>query len=326
MNLTLLFLIQCVWASSYVSQKMALAELPPGLILILRYGIAVLFFLLAGQYGLKQKFSKKEWLLIAGVGVINFSGSPYFQLQALTYTYAIDTAVMVAFEPLIAALLAVYFLRERIHPFTLLAFIAATGGVLIMALGKGDSGTVQWLRLWGDSLFIISLLCEGTCSITSRHLTQRHSPFRLIAWMVLAGFAANLAAHFPLLTTSAAAQISPAGWLNLAWLGLFCSVLGYWVWFFLIKKIPVNQLVLSLFLQPILGSFLAVILLKEKMDRQTLLGSAFVLLTLLTWLFKRPKPLPLGGPQEQNGDVNLVPDLGGRGPVNKVRKEAMPVG
>ncbi|MBI4125208.1 MAG: DMT family transporter [Deltaproteobacteria bacterium] len=319
-------MIQVVWASAYVSQKMALAEMTPGLILILRYGIAVLFFLLAGQYGFKQKFSRKEWLLILGVGVLNFSGSPYFQLKALTYTYAVDVSVMVAFEPLVSALLAVYFLRERMHPFTLLTFGLAILGVLIMSLGKGSGGTLQWFRLWGDSLFLISLLCEGACSITSRHLTQRHSPLRLIAWMILAGFTANLLGNFPLLGFSTLTQISPAGWLNLVWLGFFCSVFCYWVWFSLIQRIPVNQIALSLFLQPILGSALAVVLLKEKMDGRTILGSAFILLTLLIWVFKRRTSLRLGGPQQQNGDVDLVPDLGRRGPMNEVREEPVSMG
>lgn len=311
MKLLFLFFIQLIWASSYVSQKLALAEMPAGLVLVFRYGLAALFFLLAGQYSWREKFNKREWLLIGAVGVLNFSGSPYFQLSALKLTYAIDVSILVAFEPMIAALLAVLFLKERVSSSTLVTFLLATLGVLIMASGKGALGTFQWLRLTGDAFFFLSLVCEGCYSVASRHLVQKYRPMRLLAWMMLAGFFANLIGHGTLLTPANLADISWAGWFNLGYLALFCSVLGYGVWVRLLKKIPVNQLVLSLFLQPLLGSALAVLILKERLDLQTLLGGGVVFLSLLIWLGLRSL-------QKEDRNVNMMADLGGGGAVDKV--------
>lgn len=313
MNLTLLFLIQFVWASSYISQKMALAEMPIGLVLIFRYGIAALFFLMAGQYTCKQKFTGREWLLIVGVGILNFAGSPYFQLKALTLTYAMDVSVLVAFEPLIVAWLAVCFLKERVKPQTLLVFLMATCGVLIMASSKGAGGSFQWLRLMGDALFFCSLLCEGIYSVSSRHLVQKHPPLRLLAWMVLAGCIGNLLGNYPHLTGQNLRAISPVGWLNLCYLALICSCMSYTIWVWLLKKIPVNQLALSLFLQPILGSMLAFWLLKERLDGQSAFGALLILTTLLIWLRWqlrwRPAPASWSGATSRDSPVP-PPSLG----------------
>lgn len=319
MPLIALFCIQLIWASSYVAQKMALAEMPIGLVLIFRYGFAALCFLLLGQLNFKNKFTRKEWLLILFVGILNFAGSPSLQLNALTRTYAIDVSVLVAFEPLITALLAVLFLREKIRPSTLLTFFIAAAGVLIMASSKGTIGAFQWMRIIGDGLFFLSLVCEGIYSVSSRHLVQKYRPLQVLAWMMFAGFLANLLGHFQLVSKENIATISAVGWLNLLYLGLFCSSLGYGVWNWLLRKRPVNQLALSLFLQPLLGSALAVWILQEKLDLQTMLGGGIVLVALLTWLIFRSL-------QKQNRNVDMVPNLGGGGAVDKVGQKTVPMG
>lgn len=289
MKIFLLFLIQLVWAGSYVSQKMALAEIPLGLILILRYAIATLFFLFAGCLKINKNFSLKEWLLIFFVGVLNFSFSPYFQLKALSLTYAMDVSVLIAFEPLITAVLAFFFLKERLTRSTLWTFLIATAGVLMMAVSKDAGGSFQWFRLAGDLFFLGSLICEGINSITSRALSQKSPPLQLVAWLIFAGFLANLLRNFPLLTLHNIQAISIVGWINVFYLALFCSVLAYGVWVYLLKRISVNPIALSLFLQPVLGSCIAVWILKERFDLQMLLGSLLVVLSLGVWLTKHLK-------------------------------------
>lgn len=282
-----LFLIQLIWASSYTFQKMALVEMPLGLVLILRYGLASLFFLIAGHFSLKEKFTKKEWGLIFLVGVINFAGSPFFQLQSLQLTYAIDAAILVAFEPIITTLLAVLILKEKLAPSTAWAFLVATAGTLLMSTSKGGAQTFQWARILGDFIFLGALICEGFNSITSRHLAQKYHPLRLVAWMVFAGFLANLMGNFSLLTLKNLKAISLSGWFDVFYLSLFCTCVGYGVWTHLLKKFPVNQVALSLFLQPFLGTLLAVLILKERPDLQTIFGGILILSTLFFWLRKR---------------------------------------
>ncbi|MDO8461680.1 MAG: DMT family transporter, partial [Deltaproteobacteria bacterium] len=252
-QLLLLFVIQLIWASSYTVMKIALGEMPFGLILILRYGIASLLFLMAGQLRLRENFSPREWFLILLVGVINFSGSPYFQLRALELCSAVDASILVAFEPLLTALIALILLKERIGWSTTLTFFIATVGVLVMNGSLGGDTPIGTLRLWGNLFFILSLTCEGIYSAASRSLTERHPPLRLIAWMITAGFLASLLAHGSQLTMPRLTAIGTHGWLAIVYLALFPSTLCYSVWTFLLKKIPLNRLALSLFLQPIQG-------------------------------------------------------------------------
>lgn len=300
--LFLLFALQLIWASSYVAMKFALAEMPLGLILILRYGIATFLFLVLGCFRFRNKFSLREWILLLLVGILNFSGSPYFQLKALTMTQATDTAILIAFEPLITALLAILFLKEALKLSTFLTLIIATLGVLIMTgFTATQESALHMTRLLGNLCFLFSLVCEATSTITSRHLTQKHNPFQLIAWMTLAGFIGNCIGNAKFLNLHPLQSISGAGWLATIYLGLFCSAIGYGGWTFLVKKIPVNQLSLSLFLQPVLGSLIAALVLNEKMDLQTALGGGMIVTALFVWMAMHLKFYTLGAFKSKTG-------------------------
>src|SRR3989338_3851909 len=271
MNLLLILLLQLVWAGSYVGQKFALAEMPVGLVLVLRYGIASLAFLLAGKLNLRQKFSNRDWALILFIGILNFSGSPFFQLRALQLTTATDTAILVAFEPLIASLIAALFIKEKIQRSTWLTFALATTGVIIMSGWKGSVGSIHMGRLIGDLLFLTSLVCEAFGSTSGRHLTQKHDPFPVIAWMIFFGFLGNLAGNFQWLTTSSFSYVTTKSLFSVLFLGLFSSAFAYGGWF--------------LFLQPIFGSLLAYLFLTERPSWETLIGGSIVLSTLFVWVW-----------------------------------------
>lgn len=287
MTLFLLFLMQLAWAASYLVQKKALVTMPVGLVLVFRYGFACLAFLLAGQYKLSTKFTKREWLLMIVTGVLIFSGSPYFQLNALSHTYATDTAVMTSFEPLIAASLAAIFLKEHIGWKTLATFLVATGGMVLMSGWQGDWASLHTERVLGDLFFFGSLIVEAFGSTASRYLVQKRSPFELMAWMMLVGFLTNLGGYWPLLTETNLVAISTGSWLSTLYLALVCSALAYSLWTWLLKKIPLSQLALSIFLQPILGTILAHYLINEPLEWRTLLGGGLVLSSLLIWLASR---------------------------------------
>ncbi|MDP2599507.1 MAG: DMT family transporter [Deltaproteobacteria bacterium] len=290
MSLPFLILLQFVWASSYVAQKLALGEMPLGLVMVLRYGIAAFFFLLIGRLHFRNRFTAREWGLILFAGIINFTASPFFQLKALTLTYAVDVSILVAFEPLMTALVAVAFLGERVRFSTLITFCIATVGVVAMSWQNG-AGPFVWARLIGDFLFLAALLCEASCSGTCKYLTEKpkNDPLAVIAWMIFTGFAVNLVIHGSLITPQNLAAIHSRGWMALFYMAILCSCLGYGGWVYLMKKIPLNQLALSLFLQPLFGSIVAIAVLKEPLHRQTLFGGSLVLFSLFIWMGTRLK-------------------------------------
>lgn len=279
-----LSLFQIVWAGTYVAMKLAMTEMPLGLVMIFRYGLTTLFFLIAGQLRFGERFSRREWLMILGIGIVNFSGSPYFQLKALQYTQASDAAVMVAFEPLVLALLAVVLLGERLKKRTLFTFFCATGGVLLLSGEAQANAPFDTARLFGNLLFFGSVIFEAFYTLGSIRLVQKHHPYRIVAWMILFGFLGNLLGNFHLLTPENLGVISAKGWGALFYLSFLATFVCYTGWVVILKKVPVTQAALSLFLQPIFGTILGVLLLREPYGWRNFAGTSLILFSLLAWL------------------------------------------
>lgn len=280
----LLVILQFFWSSSYVAMKLAMTEMPLGLVMILRYGIAGIILL--SVCGFKDwRIGTRDFLLILFIGILNFTLSPFFQLTSLNLTTATDIAVLVAFEPIITAFLAVFILKEKFSKRTLGVFIIATIGVLIMSnVQVQDGGIAITVRLIGNFLFLASICCESFYSITSRYTTQRVSPLRVVTLMTLSGAVTNTLIYSSTLTTENFARIGITGWSSILFLSVLCSVLCYGGWTYLTKITPVNRLTLSLFLQPLFGSIVAYFMLREIPTLRTVIGAGIVVSSLLFWV------------------------------------------
>lgn len=282
--LFLLVLLQAFWSASYVAMKLAMTEMPMGLVMILRYGIAGIILLIASGWK-DWRIEARDAMLILFIGILNFTLSPFFQLLSLGLTDATDTAVLVAFEPMTTAMLAVLILKEKFSKRTLGVFIIATIGVLIMSNVKMRHGEVAMTtRLLGNFIFLISVCCESLYSITSRYTTQRIPPLRVIALMTLAGAVTNCLIYPSTLTAENFANIGVTGWSSILFLSILCSVVGYGAWTYLTRITPVNRLTLSLFLQPLFGGVVAYYMLDEVPTARTVIGAGIVVSSLLFWV------------------------------------------
>lgn len=289
--IALLVLLQFFWSSSYAAMKMAMGEMPMGLVMILRYGIAGVILLAASGWK-DWRIGTRDFMLILFIGVLNFTLSPFFQLVSLNLTTATDTAVLVAFEPMTTALLAVLILKEKFSKRTLGVFIIATIGVLIMSnVQMSNGGVAMTHRLMGNFIFLISVCCESLYSIISRYTTQRTSPLRVIALMTLSGAVTNTLIYSDTLTAQNFAQIGATGWGSILFLAILCSVVGYGGWTYLTRITPVNRLTLSLFLQPVFGGLVAYYTLHEIPSARTFLGASIVVGSLLFWVLSHMNKL-----------------------------------
>lgn len=311
-HIALLILFQSFWSCSYVAMKVGLGQMPLGLVIIIRYATAFTFlmgWILIASHAQKRRtrlsaqssendstqktfkltplseFGRRDLCLVLLIGLLTFSASPYFQLSSLRFTYATDLAFLVTFEPIITTMLAMFILRERVRTFTMFIFAVATVGALIMSGSDAESGAAMAAtRLLGNGIFVVAMICEGLFSITSRSVTQRHHPLQVITLMTGTALLGNLLIHHQTLTLQNLSVIGWQGWFSTVFiLGIGCSVIGYGGWTYLSKHLPVSQLTLSLFLQPIIGGAVAFLILGEVPTLRMILGASVVFSSLLVW-------------------------------------------
>jgi drug/metabolite transporter (DMT)-like permease len=195
-----------------------------------------------------------------------------------------------AFEPLVTSVAAALFLREHIGPRRWAGFSLGLLGMVVMAeVWRPD---FRLPSLAANALFVASFFCEAAYSVMGKPLITRASLGKTIALAVLAGTAVNATLNGPD-TVRAAAAMPFSAWLLMAYLTVICTVIGYVVWFVVIRETEVNVTVLTVFLQPVVGLGIAMVALGESLRWSQLWGSAVIVAGLIIGLsrqIRRPPP------------------------------------
>jgi len=264
--------------------KVAGEEMPVGLIVVLRYGLATLVLLSATPWNGLPRFERRDWLLVVALGALNFTLAPTLQISGLQYTQSIDVSILIALEPTMTVLLAAMALQERPSGATIWTLLLGTLGMLVLS-GVGFAGEVAGAsnRLLGNSLFTVSLLCEAAVTVGGGRLAVRYAPSQAVLAMKAAGFIAAVVVFAPIVLSADYVAYSWKAWSSVIYLAVLPSAFCYTVWYRVIKVVPVGHVALSLFVQPIVGTIIGYTLLDETVGVETVAGALLVCASLAWW-------------------------------------------
>ena len=272
------------WAAVYSAYKVIGHDLPVGAIVTLRFGLAGLCLLFAWPWLPGPAPRGRDLALTCLMGVMLFVLGQRLQVYGNYLGRAGDSAVLMAFEPLVTSVVAGIFLLEHIGPRRWIGFgLGLSGVALLHGVWRAD---FRWAGLGASLIFISSFLCEALYSVMGKPIVIRSSVMKMLAISLVAGTAANLAIDGRL--TFAAAQTLPAqSWLILLALATICTAIGYSIWFIVIRDCPVNVAALTVFAQSVFGVGLAAVWLREPLHWGQLLGCCAIVAGLVLGLSRQ---------------------------------------
>jgi drug/metabolite transporter (DMT)-like permease len=280
----LLILANVVWAGSYVAAKFALTDLSVNMLNALRMIIASLI-LLPFLWTRRREFhlTVRDLPQLAVLALVGFVINKIFEYDGLALTTASDVALLIASESIFTALLSWLLLHERFRWLTVGALVLGGSGVYLIVerslLPNIPSGGGIW-RIVGDLMVILALVFETFYTIRGKALLVKHSPLLVTAaaivgstifWIPMAGFQ---------LATTGWHTLSWQAWLGLGWLALMSTVVGYLAWFAGLARIEGSSAAATLFIQPLLGTILAIVLLGDQLLPTTIIGGVFILVSV----------------------------------------------
>jgi drug/metabolite transporter (DMT)-like permease len=234
---------------------------------------AVLFsaFTYAREHTLRvARVDVRFMLLVAALGIwLNSLSFTY----AVTLTTAATVALMFGTLPIFVALIAVAFHLERPHARHWAATVVSFLGVGLVAAGasSGISGD-----LGGILLGLGASLTWAGYSVAMAPLMQRYSPYRISAFMLVAG-------SIPLLVTATRqiaeqdwAALEPLAWACFLYSLFFSLVFTNIMWFTAIDRVGAARASLYANLQPFLGAFFALVVLSESMSLLQVVGGIVI--------------------------------------------------
>ena len=288
LHLFLLIVMNVLWAVSYTAFKALAPWLNAGGVATLRFGLAGALLILCWPLLPGPSPRGRDLVRTMVMGVMVFVFAPRSQVAGVQMGNAADASVMMTLEPLVTSLAAATFLREHIRPRRWIGFFLGVAGALLVS--------EFWLpgfrlpALAANALIILSFFCESAYSVMGKPVLQRAGLLKLLAVALLAGTITNLLID-GLATVRAAASMPPRAWLILGYLSLICTLAGYSLWLVVIREAEVNVAALTIFIQPVVGTAVAVAWLHESLHWGQLWGSLVILLGLIVGLHRQPKEL-----------------------------------
>ncbi len=280
----LLLLVACnlLWAGTYVAGKEALHTLSPAQLNAARFTLAAALFLpfLARS---RLDLSRGRLLRLAWLCLFGFVLNKAAEFTGLSLTTASDTALLIAAEGIFTALFGRLLLGEHLGRRSVLGMgLSVCGVYLVIQRGIAPPSTESGTRVLGDLLIVLALASEAVYSVLGKAEAERSPAVvvtgacvigSLVVWLPAA--AANVAVDgFPPVSLGAS-----AGVLYLAVCGTFLAYLG---WIVALRHVDATVAAPTLFLQPLVGTLLAVLLLGERFGPAT--GAGGVLIIAGIWI------------------------------------------
>jgi len=182
-------------------------------------------------------------------------------------------AFIVNTAPILTALLATVFLRERFSAWGWFGALLSFGGVGLIALGQ--PGGLEFGG--GASLVAGAALCAAVFFVVQRPLVPRYGALACTAYTLLAGalfLAPFLPAALPRLVAPEGARAAAA----VVALGVFPAAIGYAAWTYALGRFGAARASNFLYLVPPVATLIGFLALGERMSALALLGGLVAIL------------------------------------------------
>lgn len=224
-----------------------------------RTTFALLIFWILQCFLPKEKVAPKDLLIIALGGISGFLLSQYTTATSLKYTSPVYFSLIVALSPIMVMLLAALFLKEPITRKKIFGVVVGVAGALLLILHSGGSGLGK-NNLFGIILAVMSIVTYSLYLIITRSIAQKYSAVTQMKWIFL--FTSIIIIPLGIKDISKQVIFSPAcnwnGILDLGFVLLFPTFLGYFLLPFGMKYIRATTVSTYMNLQPIVASVAAI--------------------------------------------------------------------
>jgi len=278
-------LASCFWGCGFFFGKIALAEMAPAFMVLYRFLFAVvpLLPLLVTH---RPSFSRRDWGLLVIASLLGVPVQFLIQFHGLALTTVSHASLMVGTMPVILAVGATMFAHEQMSKVGWTALAASTAGAALIAL-SGRGGQVAGGALTGDLLVVLSLMIALFWILLNKRLMERQSHVVVTVYGLAMG-TVMLMVWVPLrYGMPPVHEVSGRAWMALAASGVLCTATTTLLWNWGMTQVPASQAGVLLNMEPLIGSLLGVLVLRERLGPSAWVGGAMILTAAVTLTTRR---------------------------------------
>jgi drug/metabolite transporter (DMT)-like permease len=263
------FATALIWGLSFISIKVAIVAIPPMTLGLLRFIIAAaLLPLLALATRESLRVKPRDLPRLASGGLLGVTLYFLCENNGVKLLSASEASLIVGVIPVVTMLAERLFLGTRVGFRSYLGALLSFAGVgLIAARSAGASSSPLGFLYMGGAA-----LCWVAYSFVTRPLSERYGQVSITFWQSLFGMLGFI--PFAIAEKASLAGLSAPVVLNVLYLGVFCSALGYWFYVVSLDVLGAGPANSFINLIPVVSVLAAFLFLGERLSGLQWAGAA----------------------------------------------------
>ena len=287
----LLLLCNLIWASQFVMVRLVQAQMGPVFATFFPMMLATLLLIpivrreQRGRYSAGERgIPRRDILEFILIGVFGQVVAQLFITWGVRLSLASNAALLALALPISTAVMAYFFLGERMTRVRWISFALAIAGVLeCSGIDWKELNFASGKYLLGNLMIFLSVNGSAFYNAYSKKLLRRYSPLRVLLYSYYAVFAFLLPITLYVEPQGFAnvPHFSSVVWFGLAVLALFQYLLSMVIFLNVLTRLDATQAGLSNYLIPFFGVVIAAIVLGERLTKFMVAGGVLVLASTL---------------------------------------------
>lgn len=283
-NALLMLVLIIFWGSSFVVVKIALGEgLTPIAIATFRFLIAgglfliTLLFKKSRERDYRLLVEKKDALTLMSLALFGVTFFFTAQYTGIRMAGASIAAILVCLlSPILIAVFSARIFKEHLMKRQILGIGIAATGTFIVVAGSTLSFPDNREFFLGGLILLSTPILWATYSLLGKKILSKYNPFLVVAYVTMLG--GLFLVPFSLVENSLhqVFTMSLNGWLAILFLSITCSLLGYYIWFYVLKQVGAAVASSFLFAEPLVTVLFAVAFVGEKIGFFILAGGLLI--------------------------------------------------
>jgi len=284
---TAAFIAAILFGASVVATRVAVQDVPPLSLAVLRFGQGALILFLSIFITTRRllQIERRDLPFLTLLGGIFFAIFPLTFNGSLRLTEASRGALMLATMPLWSAWLARVARSERLTFRQVVGITLTLSGVGIVLAERGLSLRGSPWALVGDGLMLVTALCGATYGVLAKRVLGRYTALTVTTYAMVLGTLLLLPAAFVEGLPRVLGRIDGRLATLILFLGIFGGACGYYLWTFALSRLTPTQVAVYGNLNPMVATVLGAALLAERLTGVFAVGFVAVLsgVLLVNW-------------------------------------------
>jgi drug/metabolite transporter (DMT)-like permease len=260
------FAAAVLFGASVVAVRVAVRDIPPTTLAVLRFGQGAVVLLGATALAKPEllKMSPSGLRIAALLGLIFFSLFPLSFNAGLQFTQASRGALMLATMPIWSMLLARGIIGERLAARQVLGIVVSLCGVAIVVFERGLVLEGGGRALLGDGLVLLTAFWGALYGVLAKRALEREHAVTLVSYAMLIGTVLLFPIALGEGLVGELGELDPSLTAIMLFLGIPGGAIAFGLWTTSLVKLSPTQVAVYINLNPIVAATLGVLLLSER--------------------------------------------------------------